>query len=100
MLELPCPTAERIQAYQGMLSILHQNPNLVLGNKTHIYSLLAALAAWQAQGESPPPEQLQGFREVLLAVRSHNPSLWNRVVAKFGLHYDYHALAAEFQLQA
>jgi hypothetical protein len=80
-----------------MLSVLHHNPNLVLGNKTHIYSLLTALAAWQ--DESPPESQLQGFREILRAVRAHNPTVWNRVAAKFALHYDYHALAAQYQLQ-
>lgn len=100
VLELPCPTAERIHAYQGMLAILHHNPALVLGNKTNLYSLLTALAAWQAEGVSPPADQLQGFREVLLAVRAHNTAMWNRVVAKFALHYDYHALAAVYQLQA
>jgi hypothetical protein len=97
VLELPCPTAERVHAFQGMLSVLRHNPNLVLGNKTHIYSLLTALAAWQ--DESPPESLMQGFREILHAVRAHNPTMWNRVAAKFALHYDYHALAAQYQLQ-
>lgn len=95
MLELPCPTAERIHAYTGMLSILHLNPGVLLGNKTHIYSLLVALVAWP---EVPPPDLRGRLREVLLGVRAHNTVLFDKVLLKFGLHYPVPALVQLYDL--
>ena len=95
VLELPCPTAERVHAYTGMLSVLHQNPNVLLGNKTNIYSYLVGLMAWP---EAPPEPVLTGLRDVLLAVRSNNTVLFDKVLHKFGLHYDVTALVQMYQL--
>ena len=99
-LELPCPYEERTHAFTGMLTILRLNPNVLLNNKTNLYSYLSALSAWQLQeGCAPPAEILHGCREVLVAVRAHNPQIWNKVVGKFQLHYDWYALVQTFELQ-
>lgn len=80
-----------------MLNILHQNPHLLLNNKTNLYSYLVALLAWQ---EAPPDSILAGLREVLIVVRTNNTTLFNKVLGKFGLHYDVTALVNMYQLSA
>ena len=97
VLEQPCPHNERVHAYTGMLNILHQNPHLLLNNKTNLYSYLVALLAWQ---EVPPDSILVGLREVLIVVRTNNTTLFNKVLSKFGLHYDVTALVNMYQLSA
>lgn len=79
-----------------MLSILHKNPNLVLDNKTNLYSLLVTLSAWHP--DAPSPELVQGFREVLITTRSHNPTMWGRVINKFSLHHDFQVIVKMLQL--
>ena len=95
VLEQPCPHNERVHAYTGMLNILHQNPHLLLNNKTNLYSYLVALLAWQ---EAPPDGILAGLREVLIVVRTNNTTLFNKVLSKFGLHYDVTALVNMYLL--
>ena len=92
---MPCAPAERVHAYTGMLHVLHQNPQVLLNNKTHIYSFLVAMLAWP---ETPPEVILSGLREVCMAVRSNNTALFNKVLGKFGLHYDITALVNMYQL--
>lgn len=86
-----------MHAYTGMLNILHQNPHLLLNNKTNLYSYLVALLAWQ---EAPPDSILAGLREVLVVVRTNNTTLFNKVLSKFALHYDVTALVNMYQLSA
>jgi hypothetical protein len=95
VLELSCPLHEKVHAFTGMLSILHKNPEVLLGNKTNIYSFLVACYSWS---EPPPNDIRSGLREILVAVRNHNPQMWNKVFTKFGLSYATDSIVEMYQL--
>jgi hypothetical protein len=41
-----CPYTEKCQAFYGLLAILSNHPELIIGNKSNIYSLLIAAYSW------------------------------------------------------
>lgn len=96
VLELPCPLTERVQAFSGMISILHKNPDVLLNNKTNIYSFLLCCIAWP---ELPPENIRTGLSQIMRAVRANNPPLWDKVIAKFAISYPVPRLMQMYQLE-
>mmetsp|Transcript_4248 Transcript_4248/g.6974 ORF Transcript_4248/g.6974 Transcript_4248/m.6974 type:complete len:147 (+) Transcript_4248:3034-3474(+) len=95
VLELPCPLDEKLDAFKGMLTVLHKNPQVILSNKTNFYAFLATCSAWQ----SPPQEPIaSGLREVIMKVKEQNPTMWDRVLNKFSNTYPVGALVQLYQL--
>jgi len=82
MLSLYCPLGEKTEAFTGLLHILSVKPSL-LNNKSRVYSFLAAsVTAWQEE-EDQPQEVIMGLREVMLAIRNHNQTMFNKLLSKF-----------------
>lgn len=82
MLTLECPVGEKSEAFAGLLQVLGANPSL-LNDKARVHAFLSACCiAWQEE-PSPPSELMVGLRQVMLAVKSHNPTLWRKVLGQF-----------------
>ena len=81
-LQLYCPPTEKYHAFKGLLKVLMQTPEVVLGNKSNIYSLLSACIAWPS-GELPPGDIVSNIREILIGLQNNDRNLWNKVITKF-----------------
>lgn len=82
MLTLECPLGERSEAFAGLLQVLGANPSL-LNDKAKVHGFLnACYLAWQEE-PSPPIELMSGLRQVMIAVKTHNPTLWKKVLSQF-----------------
>ena len=99
ILSLPCPGVEKTQAFAGLLAVLHANQELVLGNKSNVYSLLVACGSWTDADIDIPNNLQQGFHNVFNAIRHHDVNQWARVMATFANNgYPAQALVEMFGL--
>eukprot|EP01039_Chlorochromonas_danica_P007116 gene7116-7868_t len=94
ILTYPCPSLERYQAFSGMLSVLHHHPELLLDNKTNLYSLLCAAIAYH----DVPADIAKAIHDVLLSCRAHNASLWSKVLRPFSQAYNVDILYQMYAL--
>lgn len=95
ILTYPCPALERYQAFSGMLSVLHQHPDLLLDNKTNLYSMLCAVISYH----DVPADIAKAIHDVLLSCRAHNASLWSKVLRPFSQVYNVDVLCQMYALQ-
>lgn len=97
MLELECPLGERSEAFTGLLQVLGTNPSL-LNDKARVHCFLRACClAWQEEA-SLPSDLMMGLRQVMLAVKQHNPTVWRKVLSQFD-NDSASILVQMFQLQ-
>jgi hypothetical protein len=95
VLSFPCPYLEKCQAFYGLLSVLHQHIDVIIGNKTNIYSLLIAAISWQQNSEGepagpnelPPMDIIMGLSQVFHHVKQQDEALWNKVLKTFSNSY-------------
>jgi hypothetical protein len=102
VLSFPCPYLEKCQAFYGLLSILHQHIDIVIGNKTNIYSLLIASVSWVLDGnestELPPLEIIHGLSGVFHHLKQQDEVLWNKVLKTFANSYSIDYLKQLYQI--
>jgi hypothetical protein len=89
VISFPCPHIERCQAFFGLLSVLHENPDVLFGSKTNIYSLLIACVSWS---EMPPQEVCDGISGVFYHLQQNDQALWNKVLMTFSNSYSIDGL--------
>lgn len=95
ILALNCQINERVQAFSGLLSILNQNPSIVIDNKTNIYALIVACVSWNMV----PPENIKiGLKNVILGIKNHNLPMWEKIMGKFGNEYSISLLMQLYDL--
>mmetsp|Transcript_19376 Transcript_19376/g.20998 ORF Transcript_19376/g.20998 Transcript_19376/m.20998 type:complete len:1025 (+) Transcript_19376:149-3223(+) len=84
VLPSPCPPMEKCQAFYGLLAVLHHNPDVIIGNKTNIYSLLIAAVSWEYL---PPPDIIDGLSAIFHHLSQQDNGLWNKVLKTFSNSY-------------
>jgi hypothetical protein len=86
------PLIERSHAFQGLLTMVTQNPTLLIGNKTNAHIFLTSCGAWagcflvgdQHEDYSSISSEFEflalGLQRVLVGLRNHNETMWNRII--------------------